>query len=217
MRLLNTHITKFRRFADLTIRDIPASAKLVVLAGPNGSGKSSLFDALLLRYRIAAGYSWAGDAKYYDRPQDPFVDLTARISVTTDTGNFARGNLYVRSAYRNDPEFNTDTLRRQGAILDTNSLNRLIEPDATVSVNYQRLASQAMEDIFVNEKAGTTVGDYREKVIGEVRSPLKRLFPDLTLVGVGNPLSQGTFQFDKGTSKRLFGKSAIGVSVGWRM
>ncbi|RIK85492.1 MAG: hypothetical protein DCC69_10080 [Hyphomicrobiales bacterium] len=44
VRLLNTHITQFRRFADLTIRDIPASAKLVVLAGPNGSGKSSLFD-----------------------------------------------------------------------------------------------------------------------------------------------------------------------------
>lgn len=52
MRLLNTHITRFRRFADLTIDDIPASAKLVVLAGPNGSGKSSLFDALLLRYRM---------------------------------------------------------------------------------------------------------------------------------------------------------------------
>nr|WP_246409288.1 AAA family ATPase [Kaistia hirudinis] len=209
--MLNAHITRFRRFAELTVQDIPASAKLVVLAGPNGSGKSSLFDALLLRYRIDTGYGWNGDTKYYDRPQDPVVDLGARISVTTDTSNsFARGNLYVRTAYRNDHEFTSDTLRRQGPIFDNLRLNRLIEPDATVSVNYQRLASQAMEDVFVNEAAGTTMGDYREKLIGEVRSPLKRLFPDLTFVGVGNPLDQGTFQFDKGTSRGFDYKNLSG-------
>src|SRR5690606_13293066 len=118
------------------------------------------------------------DTKYYDRPQEPVVDLGARISITTDASNrFTRGNLYVRTAYRNDHEFATNTLSRQGAILDRMNLNRLIEPDATVSTNYQRLASQAMEDVFVNEAAGTTMGDYREKLIGEVRSPLKRLFP----------------------------------------
>ena len=211
MRLLNTHITRFRRFSDLTIRDIPASAKLVVLAGPNGSGKSSLFDALLLRYRMDTGYGYNGDNKYYDRPQDPVIDLGARISVTTDTGNnFARGNLYIRTAYRNDHEFTTDSLRRQGPLLENIRLNRLIEPDATVSLNYQRLASQAMEDVFVNEAAATTMGDYREKLIGEVRSPLKRLFPDLTFVGVGNPLDQGTFQFDKGASKGFDYKNLSG-------
>lgn len=115
MRLLNTHITRFRRFADLTIQDIPASAKLVVLAGPNGSGKSSLFDALLLRYRMDTGYGWNGDIKYYDRPQEPVVDLGARISVTADVSNrFARGNLYIRTAYRNDHEFTTNTLSGRG-------------------------------------------------------------------------------------------------------
>lgn len=211
MRLLNSHITQFRRFSDLTIRDIPASAKLVVLAGPNGSGKSSFFDALLLKYRMDTGYGWNSDTKYYDRPQEPVVDLGARISVTTDAGDhFTRGSLYVRTAYRNDHEFTINTLSRQGAILDNVSLNRLIEPDATVSINYQRLASQAMEDVFVNEAAGTTMGDYREKLIGEVRAPLNRLFPDLTFVGVGNPLDQGSFQFDKGTSKGFDYKNLSG-------
>lgn len=211
MRLLSISITRFRRFADLTVHDIPPSAKLVVLAGPNGSGKSSLFDALLLRYRLDTKIGWSGDTKYYDRPHEPAVDIHARISVTTDTGgNFGRGNLYVRTAYRNDHEFTTNTLSRQGDILDNLDLNRLIEPDATVGVNYQRLASQAMEDVFVNEEAGTTMGEYREKLIGEVRSPLKRLFPDLTFVGVGNPLNQGTFQFDKGTSKNFDYKNLSG-------
>lgn len=170
MRILNTHITRFRRFADLTIRDVPESAKLVVLAGPNGSGKSSLFDALLLRYRMDTGYGWSGDRKYYDRPHEADEDLGARIFVTTDAGTkFSRGNLYVRTAYRNDHEFAIRQLSRQGAILDDLKLNRLIEPDATVSANYQRLAAQAMEDVFVNEKAETTIGDYREKLIGEIR------------------------------------------------
>nr|WP_246519737.1 AAA family ATPase [Ancylobacter lacus] len=200
--MLNIHITQFRRFADLTILDIPPTAKLVVLAGPNGSGKSSLFDALLLRYRLDTRYGWSGDTKYYNRPEDTIRNINDRISVTTDANKrFAPGNVYIRTAYRNDHEFTTHALTRQGAILERLSLSRLIEPDATVSTNYQRLASQAMEDVFVNESAKTTIGDFREKLIGEVRSPLKRLFPDLSFVGIGNPLDQGSFHFDKGASK----------------
>ncbi|HDV6320898.1 TPA: AAA family ATPase [Burkholderia multivorans] len=211
MRLLYSHITRFRKFSDLTIRDIPASAKLVVLAGPNGSGKSSFFDALLLKYRMDTGYGWNSDTKYYDRPQEEVVDLGSRISITTDAGErFDRGNFYVRSAYRSDTEFITRSLSRQGAILDSMNLFRLIDPDATVAINYQRLASQAMEDVFVNEASETTMGDYREKLIGEVRSPLKRLFPDLTFVGIGNPLADGTFQFNKGTSQGFDYKNLSG-------
>ncbi len=211
MRLLNTRITRFRRFSDLTIQDIPESAKLVVLAGPNGSGKSSFFDALLLKYRMDTGYGWSTDSKYYDRPQEESVNLHGRVSIATSTGNkFSRGNLYVRTAYRNDHEFSITSLSRQGAILDNITLNRLIEPDATVSANYQRLASQAMEDVFVNEAETTTMGVYRDKLIGEIREPLKRLFPDLSFVGIGNPLDQGTFQFDKGTSKGFDYKNLSG-------
>jgi len=211
VRLLSSHITNFRRFSDLKIWDIPASAKLVVLAGPNGTGKSSFFDALLLKYRMDIGSGWNGDPKYYDRSKDPAVDLSARVSLTTNAGDkFARGNLYVRTAYRNDPEFITQSLSRQGSILDNMSLTRLIESDATVSNNYQRLASQAMEDVFVKEAAGTTMGDFREKLIGEIRSPLKKLFPELTFVGVGNPLDDGTFQFDKGSSRGFDYKNLSG-------
>ncbi len=211
MRLLEIHITQFRRFADLTIRAIPASAKLVVLAGPNGSGKSSFFDALLLKYRMNTNYGWNNDNKYYDRSQENVFNRGTGISLTTDAGpQFVRGNLYVRSAYRTDHEFVTSSLTRQGGILDSMRLNRLIEPDATVSINYQRLAAQAMEDVFINEPAGTTLGAYREKLIGEVQVPLNRLFPDLKFVGVGNPLTDGTFQFDKGVSKGFDYKNLSG-------
>ena len=205
------HLTKFRRFADLRIHDIPATAKLVVLAGPNGSGKSCLFDAFLLRYRMDAARGWNSDTRYYDRSKDETVNMYERVAIVNDGGReFSPGDMYVRSAYRNDHEFTTNSLSRQGPILDNMNLVRMIEPDATVSANYERLASQAMEDVFVNEDTKTTMGDYREKLIGKVRKPLKRLFADLIFVGVGNPLEQGTFQFDKGKSKGFDYKNLSG-------
>lgn len=205
MRISSIKLTKFRRFADLEIKDIPQTAKLVVLAGPNGSGKSSLFDALLIRYRIDSNIGWNEDAKYYDRPDNiSNIHTVNKVAIQTCSGaNLVRGSVYVRTAYRHDPEFVMSSLSRQGAILDSLRLNKLIETDATVAVNYARLASQAMEDVFVNEAASTTMGDYRDKMLGEVREPMKRLFPDLTFVGVGNPLDQGSFQFNKGTTKNF--------------
>lgn len=211
LRILSAHLIKFRRFADLWIQDVPSTVKLVVLAGPNGSGKSSLFDAFLLRYRLDTGFGWNADSKYYDRLKDEVTNIAQRVVVATENGQrFARGGVYVRSAYRNDHEFVTSSLSRLGAVLDTVNLSRMIEPDATVSSNYMRIAAQAMEDVFVNEDAKTTMGDYREKLIGEIREPLNRLFPDLIFVGVGNPLDQGTFQFDKGTSKGFDYKNLSG-------
>lgn len=40
MKIKEIRINQFRRFTDLTIKDIPESAKLVILVGPNGSGKN---------------------------------------------------------------------------------------------------------------------------------------------------------------------------------
>jgi len=109
----------------------------------------------------------------------------------------------MRTAYRNDPEFETSTLSRQTPILDTLAIQKLIQTDATVGSNYMRLASQAMEDVFVNESDAMTLRQYRDKVLGEVREPFKRLFPELTLVGIGNPLNKGTFRFDKGAVRNF--------------
>lgn len=211
MRISNIKINKFRRFADLEIRNLPETAKLVMLAGPNGSGKSSLFDAFLLRYRYGSAYGWNNDLKYYNRPDDPAAELGNKVVLQTwNEAGLPLGSVYVRSAYRNDPEFAVSSISRQGTILDTLNLHRLIETDATVAKNYARLASQAMEDVFVNEAAATTMGDYRERMLGEIRDPMKRLFPDLTFVGVGNPLDQGSFQFDKGALKNFDYKNLSG-------
>lgn len=201
MRISGLTLQKFRRFHDLIVRDIPPEAKLVILAGPNGSGKSSLFDALLLRYRMDADYGWSNDRGYFLRDPEPSDNLGQGIAVQYhDRSKLERGSLYVRTAHRSEPDFLTSGLSRQGEILENLPIQRLIETNATVASNYQRLASQALEDLFVNEADATTIGDYREKIIGECRDPLKRLFPDLTFAGIGNPLNEGTFLFNKGAS-----------------
>ncbi len=65
MKIKSIHISKFRRFDDLTISNLPP-AKLVVLAGPNGSGKSSLFDAFSV-WKQAKGTGLSWEEKYHGR------------------------------------------------------------------------------------------------------------------------------------------------------
>jgi hypothetical protein len=86
----------------------------------------------------------------------------------------------------------------------------MTENDAAVARNYQRLASQALEDVFANESATTTMGEFREKVIGDIRAAMQRVFPSLLLNDFGNPLMHGTFRFDKGTSREFLYKNLSG-------
>jgi predicted ATP-dependent endonuclease of OLD family len=70
MHIKRIYMENFRRFTKLEIVDIPATAKLVVLAGPNGNGKSSLFDLFLrYRYRHLGHYAW--EHTYHTKISDP--------------------------------------------------------------------------------------------------------------------------------------------------
>ena len=70
MRVSSIKLKNFKRFSDLVIVGIPASAKLVVIVGPNGCGKSSLFDALLHWYRTKSGFGWSGDIGYLQKSSE---------------------------------------------------------------------------------------------------------------------------------------------------
>ena len=73
MRIKRVHLSNYKRFTDLTIKDIPDSTRLVVLIGPNGSGKSSLFDAFLAKsWGVRHNYSLSGNQYegYYHK--DPY-------------------------------------------------------------------------------------------------------------------------------------------------
>jgi len=207
MKVREIRLTHFKRFTNTTITDIPATAKLVLLAGPNGIGKSSLIDAVYHWH----GRSWAQrggwDENYHVKQlvgvnrqwgNNIEVDFHPPVPATEDG---RRKAVYVRSAYRNDPEFQLHSLTQVEAATRETRFARLIDNDMTVSRNYQRLVSQGFEDVFERAAPELTMGQFREQVIGDIRDAMKRLFPELVLNSLGNPLRQGTFKFDKGDSK----------------
>jgi len=212
LRISLVRLHHFRRFSHLEISDIPDTVRLVVLAGPNGSGKSSLFDAFAVWHQIASHQGWNSDQSYYYKPTDLSLDIHKRVNVEAYPGSDPRQRdaFYFRTAYRNDPEFALSQLERMGPFVEEIRFRRMIEGDATVSRNYQRLASQAFEDVFDKESPTTTIGDFRERVVGTIRDSVKKLFPDLILNSLGNPIDHGTFRFDKGRSKGFQYKNLSG-------
>jgi predicted ATPase len=213
VKIEHVRLQHFKRFTDLTISGLGPDVRLVVLAGPNGSGKSSLFDALMLYQRSRHG-SWNDDHSYYRKGSEVNLGTNQRITIRLhgpepQNEEWAK-SFYFRTAYRNDPEFQLTNLARQGAILDERRFQRMIDSDAAVSVNYRRLASQAFEDAFALHPDNMTLAQFREQVIGEIKSSVQRLFPGLLLNTLGNPLENGTFRFDKGAARSYDYKNLSG-------
>lgn len=213
MKIEHVHIQHFKRFTELTISALGPEVRLVILAGPNGSGKSSLFDAFMIWQRSRHG-GWNDDHSYYRKGDQIDLGTNQRISLrfhgAEPTREAAARAFYFRTAHRNDPEFRSTTLERQGAITDERRFQRMSESDAAVSVNYRRLASQAFEDAFALHPDAMTLGAFRDQAIGEIRDAVQRLFPGLRLNTLGNPFENGTFRFDKGTTQSFDYKNLSG-------
>lgn len=208
MRLKQVSVRAFKRFHQLEIKDLPETAQLVILVGPNGSGKSSLFDAFATWYNHHR--EWGGfDASYH--PKAGQASLSWSESVQLDfhspvpEDQVARKKLfYIRSAYRNEADFLVSSIKKQETALnDGRRVKRLIDPDIHVSDNYQRLVASTVAKVFDPGQGATTVGELREQLIGKVRTAMTTVFEDLLLSGTGDPLQEGTFFFDKGSSRKF--------------
>ena len=210
MKIASVHMTNFKRFTDLTITEIPESAKLVVLVGPNGCGKSSVLDAFVRWHRKTTGMGYSGDDEYYDKSQtqgDVRVGLHGKTQLTRDS-------LYVRTAYRNDADFSSSDIREQESPVERPRFERLIEDDKTVSDNYQRLLLQSISRLYSEDCKEKSGEEIVKELIGDIQTSLSRIFGDLSLNTITQPLGSnqgsGAFYFRKGTVSSYHYKNLSG-------
>ena len=217
MKLKSATIKDFKRFTNLTIQNIPPTARLIMLAGPNGCGKSSLLDAFNIWHRRVKRPShnpnWQLD--YHSKVTSPTDRFADQIDVIFHDGVAANDDekkkiFYIRSAYRNDPEFRIQQLNRVGSTLYEVTVQRMIDNDAAVSRNYQRMVAQSLDGLYDRQHDEMMVPELREQIIGEIGDSLARVFPDIKLHSLEHPLEDGTFRFTKGISEGFEFKNLSG-------
>ena len=216
MRIKRVELNNFKRFTHLIVEDIPQTAKLVLLVGPNGSGKTSFLEAMNHYYKCS-GFADIGDYKYLSKGGNDtqysnnawftmakeivnieFYD--AELSKTIGGGD-TKGHFYFRSAYRNEPDFEIQYMGKQINPTEEIRLSTLNQNDETVSLNYQRLVANTVLEVFNTNNDSKHVAELREKLTGVIGSAIERVFGDLHLSSLGEPLSNGSFYFSKGIVK----------------
>lgn len=203
MRVTGLTLINFRRFTNLEISQIPSDTRLVVLAGPNGVGKSSVFDGLRASQNPFIGN--VGDPAYFNKSVAAVITAPQHVAnVTFDRQvldvDDSRRSVYLRTAYRHEAEFALTSISSPSRVLDMPRPNRMIEPEAAVSQNYQQLIGQTMNGLFSRTHDDITVAALRELLIGEIRDSMRNVFDDLLLEGINDPFTNGTFFFQKGSS-----------------
>lgn len=216
MKISKIHLEKFKRFTDLTIKNIPQETKLVVLAGPNGCGKSSVFDAFKTWHRLN-GYNNATNNEYCKKDiMDPRESYQlVNIDFYKDVSNISmeekRKYFYFRTAYRNSPNVTVSSLGKVNSPLEHADGKMMIENDSTVNDNYQRLVAETLSKVFSKDYNSVKVEELREELIGKIRKSIKNLFGDLELLEVGMPTDKPEFYFSKGiTGKYSYEKLSGG-------
>jgi predicted ATPase len=208
MKIKKVILNRFKRFTDLTVDEMPETARLVVLVGPNGSGKTSLLEAFNHWYQLK-GHGRVGDQNYYEKKgsvinNNGWYSNQVEIEffdIQNLNQNQYKGIFYFRSAYRNEPDFNISNLGQQYNPTDNIKLETLIQNDLTVSENYQRLVAKTLAGVYDHVNSLKTVEILREELIGEIKKSLANVFDDLSLSSIGDPLSNGSFYFNKGLAK----------------
>ncbi|MCY4090817.1 MAG: AAA family ATPase [Caldilineaceae bacterium] len=227
MRIKTVHLTNYKRFTNLLISSIPESARLVVMIGPNGSGKSSVFDSFLLKSQGGGRYNYdigrqqdnVYQGYYLKDPDSSASSQSTRkvwnsIKVEFHSGeptNDAWSHLFrIRTPYRNEADFRLSALERP--TLEIRQLQRIIDPDESVSENYKWLAWKTIEDVHGNSLSKISIEEYSKEFLGGLQRVMRRLFssPPLELQDFGGQEDYGVFRFTKGTAKDFHYKNLSG-------
>ena len=207
MRIKRVHLKNYKRFTELTIAELPETTRLVVLVGPNGTGKSSVFDSFLLKAKAAANnYRLSGDTEdYYDKVAQSRTthQVASRVGIEFHGDGEGvvdwKSAFQVRSAYRNEADFRITNVRTVRSADAEPPIARIIDPDESVSKNYERIVWKRLQDLDKDAPEEVTIGQYRRESLGDLQKAMRGLFsdPDLLLQDFGG-IQGGSFRFSKG-------------------
>ncbi len=181
MRISSLHLKNFKRFTDLQIKDIPASAKLVLLIGSNGSGKSSVFDVFTF-YQNTVGKTVINDDefwKYYKKndTKTPYSKIQFHDSYEIDS-NFTQSAhfqdvlpkmFYGRTSFRQIPRLTKSFLGQKDIASehepDFDRPKFLIDRDNRFDNDIERIAGFALQTFFQGkESAADIIKQYIEPI-----------------------------------------------------
>ncbi|WP_162600705.1 AAA family ATPase [Paraburkholderia sp. C35] len=219
MKIKTFQLKDFKRFTDLTISDIPETAKLVLLIGPNGSGKSCIFDGFEWISRLAGGRGTTGDEKYFWKTEgkEPSLQLLLQDgSNLSRTGNVASNNpiakkFYGRSSLRVLPRLaHAFNYSSQTVETDNDRPAFFIEHDSRFLndvYHYAANMNKALRNPTFRGESANTVEIFHEYV-GPLNLALARIFGEtsehvIQLINFDDPEPQKAPQlwFNKGASR----------------
>ncbi len=119
-----------------------------------------------------------GTHKYYEKvlQSQTTHEVASRVRIEFhDVGEGKvgwRSAFQVRSAYRNEADFRIEHLRVTRPEDAGPRLTRIIDPDVSVSKNYERMAWKRMQDLDRDAPKELTIGEYRRKSLGDLQEVL---------------------------------------------
>jgi AAA15 family ATPase/GTPase len=181
MRLKEISLKNFKRFTDLTIKDIPESAKLVLLIGANGSGKSSIFDA----FEYYNNKNEIKDPTYYlKNTNEVEIEFTfnngfLKTEKSLPPGNYISGmqkhfrrawmgSGFAKSYVNPDDKFTSPFYGRSSSRI----VPRIPSPDLQKSI----IDDSDKPELFINSdiRFNTDIYEYIREINTAIRSPFFR-------------------------------------------
>ncbi|WP_291725662.1 AAA family ATPase [Bernardetia sp.] len=235
MRITQIHLQNFKRFTDLTIKDIPQDSKLVLLIGANGSGKSSVFDAFVFANEMFKNnISYEKQFLDYwtkDEEKNTTIEIEAdEFKITShDTWGLFKGQtskpvyspdskfiFYGRTSFRQIPRLTRKSLGQQEFDFekDSDRPKYFIDRDERFENDVEKITGIILNDVFIKKQSGEEIN---QKYIEPINNSLQNIFGDengtkLELLSIIPPLDGKVAQinFRKGNTEFHYNQLSAG-------
>jgi AAA15 family ATPase/GTPase len=183
MKIKSLQLKNFKRFTDLTLKEIPEKARVVLLIGSNGSGKSSVFDAFEylsnqngkawkqanLEFRKDASTPESIIFETYDYGEEGIINKAWKRSNKLNAYSF-----YGRTSFRQVPRLTKTNLGTQFNIEgDDDRAASFIDRDVRFENDLEHLFGKLLKEFF---KTNDDKSEIKEKVINPINASLERIF-----------------------------------------